>query len=168
MGDQPTKRALCGLKAGNGKYHACFGYSIGFATLQKPFPACAECRDILFDNNDDLPTCLHCHAWKLPTLDQHLPYGMPLIPALQTALPALAALNQGGGPLTMDILVATGDECWADLQARRLNVNEVAAKLDLVCIDRRYQDLLGQAWRNCQTWDRIQAGLPCPPIVVAT
>jgi hypothetical protein len=39
--DQPAKRALCGLKAENGKYHACFGYSIGFATLQKLFPACA-------------------------------------------------------------------------------------------------------------------------------
>jgi hypothetical protein len=31
--DQPEKRALCGLKAGNGKYHACFGYSINYATL---------------------------------------------------------------------------------------------------------------------------------------
>jgi hypothetical protein len=31
--DQPAKRALCGLKAGNGKYHACFRYNIGFATL---------------------------------------------------------------------------------------------------------------------------------------
>jgi hypothetical protein len=33
MCDQPAKRALCGLKAGNGKYHACFGYSINYATL---------------------------------------------------------------------------------------------------------------------------------------
>jgi hypothetical protein len=68
----------------------------------------------------------------------------------------------------MDLLVATWDECWADLQARRLSVNEIGAKLDLVCTDRRYQDLLGQAWRNCQTWDRIQTGLPCTPIVVTT
>jgi hypothetical protein len=87
--DQPTKRALCGLKAGNGKYHACFGYSIGFSTLRKPFPACAACRAILVDNNDDLPTCPHCHAWTLPTLDQHLLYGMPLIPELQTSLQVL-------------------------------------------------------------------------------
>jgi hypothetical protein len=42
---------------------------------------------------------------------------MPLIPELQTALPALHALNQGGGLLTIDILLATWDECWADLQA---------------------------------------------------
>jgi hypothetical protein len=94
---------------------------------------------------------------------------MPLIPELQTALPALEALNQGGGgPLTMDILLATWDECWADLQASMLSGNEVGAKLDLVCIDRHYQDRFGQAWRNCQTWDLIQAGLPCAPIVVAT
>jgi hypothetical protein len=109
--DQPAKRALCGLKAGNGKYHACFGYSIGFATLQKPFPACATCRDILFDSNADPPPCVYCHAWTLPTLDHHLPYGLPLILELQTALPALQALNQSGGPLTMDLLVATVDEC---------------------------------------------------------
>ena len=50
--DQPAKRKLCGLKAGNGNYHACFGYSISYATLQKPFPACANCRDILFDSLD--------------------------------------------------------------------------------------------------------------------
>jgi hypothetical protein len=60
--DQPAKRVLCGLKAGNGKYHACFGYSINYATLQKPFPACAECRAILFDNDDAPPPCPHCHA----------------------------------------------------------------------------------------------------------
>jgi hypothetical protein len=111
---------------------------------------------------------VYCHAWTLPTLDHPLPYGLPLLPELHTALPALQAINQGGGPLTMDLLVATWDECWADLQASRLSVNDVGAKMDLVCIDRRYQDLPGQAWRNCQTWDRIQAGLPCPPIVVAT
>jgi hypothetical protein len=104
----------------------------------------------------------------LPTHDQHLPYAMPSIPELQTALPALHALNQGGGPLTMNILLATWDECWANLQAGRLSVNEVEAKLDLACIDRRYQDLLVEAWRNCRTWDRIQAGLPTAPIVVAT
>jgi hypothetical protein len=93
---------------------------------------------------------------------------MPLIPELQTALPALESLNQGGGPLTMDLLVATRDKWWVDLQASRLSVNEIGAKLDLVCIDRCYQDRLGQGWRNCQTWDRIQTGLPCAPIVVAT
>jgi hypothetical protein len=91
--DQPAKRGLCGLKAGNGKYHACFGYSINYATLQKPFPACAECRAILFDSDDAPPTCPHCHAWTLPTHDQHLPYVMPLIPELHTALPAVHALN---------------------------------------------------------------------------
>jgi hypothetical protein len=69
----------------------------------------------------------------------------------QTALPNVHTLNQGGGPLTMDILLATWDECWADLQAGRLSVNEVEAKLDLVvCIDCRYQDLLVEAWRNCR------------------
>jgi hypothetical protein len=166
--DQPAKRGLCGLKAGNGKYHACFGYSINYATLQKPFPACAECRAILFDSDDAPPTCPHCHAWTLPTHDQHLPYAMPLIPELQTALPVLHALNQGGGLLTMDILYATWDECWADLQAERLSVDEMEAKLDLVCIHGRYQNLLVEAWRNCRTWDRIQAGLVTAPIVVAT
>jgi hypothetical protein len=69
VGDQPAKRALCGLKAGNGKYYACFGYSINYATLQKPFPACAECRAILFDSNDAPPPCPHYHAWTLPTHD---------------------------------------------------------------------------------------------------
>jgi hypothetical protein len=136
--DQPAKRTLCGLKAGNGKYHACFGYSINYTTLQKPFQACAECRAILFDSDDAPPPCPHCHAWTLPTHDQHLPYAMPLIQELQTVLPALHALNQGGGPLTMDTLLATWDECWADLQDGRLSVNEVEAKLDLVCIDRRF------------------------------
>jgi hypothetical protein len=92
----------------------------------------------------------------------------PLIPALHTALPALHTLNQGGGRLTMDILLATWDECWADLQAERLSVKEVEAKLDLVCILGRYQNLLVQAWHNCRTWDQIQAGLVTAPIVVAT
>jgi hypothetical protein len=166
--DQLAKQALFGLKAGNGKYHACFGYSINYVTLQKPFPACAECRAILFDSDAAPPPCPHCHAWTLPTHNQHLLYAMSLIPELQTALPTLHALNQGGGPLTMDILLAMWDECWADLQAGRISVNEVEAKLDLVCVDLCYQDLLGQAWRNCQTWDRIQVGLPCAPIEVAT
>jgi hypothetical protein len=111
--DQPGKRGLFGLRAGNGKYHACFGYSINYATLQKPFPDCAEYRGILFDSDDAPPTCPHCHAWTLPTHEHHMPYAMPLIPELQTALPALHALNQGGGLLTMDILLATWDECWA-------------------------------------------------------
>jgi hypothetical protein len=91
-----------------------------------------------------------------------------VIPGLQTALPDMHALNQGGGPLTMDILLATWDECWTDLQGSMISVNEVADKLDLVCIHGRYQNLLVETWRNCQTWDRIQAGLPTAPIVVAT
>jgi hypothetical protein len=146
--DQPAKRGLCGLKGGNGKYHACFGYSINYATLQKAFPACVECRAILFDSNDAPPTCPHCHAWTLLTHDQHLPYAIPLIPELQSALPAVQTLNQGGGLLTTDILLATCDECWADLQAERLSVDDVKAKLDLVCIHGRYQNLLVEAWRN--------------------
>jgi hypothetical protein len=60
--DQPSKRAMCGLKAGNDKYHACFGYSICFTTLQTPFLACAACRSTLFDSNDDPPPCPHCHS----------------------------------------------------------------------------------------------------------
>jgi hypothetical protein len=80
----------------------------------------------------------------------------------------IVTLNQGGGLLTMDILLATWDECWADLQAERLSVEEVKAKPDLVCILGRYQNLLVKAWRNCRTWDRIQAGLVTAPIVVST
>jgi hypothetical protein len=44
----------------------------------------------------------------------------------------------------------------------------VEAKLDLVGILGRYKHLLVEAWRNCRTWDRIQAGLVTAPIVVAT
>jgi hypothetical protein len=41
----------------------------------------------------------------------------------------------------MALLVALWDEGWADLQVSWLSVNEVGAKLDLVYIDRRYQEL---------------------------
>ena len=60
--DQPAKRDLCGLKRGNGKYHACFGYSINFGALTKPFPPCDNCRSILLDTTEDPPPCAHCHA----------------------------------------------------------------------------------------------------------
>ena len=65
LADQPARRGLCGMLGGNSTLHACFGYSINFDSLKKPFPACKHCASLLFKNINPI-TCNKCSFWELP------------------------------------------------------------------------------------------------------
>ena len=66
IADQPARRGLCGMLAGNSKLHPCFGYSMHILALSKPFAACKTCKKSLFE--DVLPlSCKSCLCWELPS-----------------------------------------------------------------------------------------------------
>jgi hypothetical protein len=65
--DQPERRSLYGLLAGNSKLHACFGISCNTALLVKSLEACDECvtklRQYSVGQNYEhpcLPQCQQC------------------------------------------------------------------------------------------------------------
>ena len=83
--DQPERRSMCGLLAGNSVYHALFGLSCNFGILNKPFPACNGCmmrvNAYVADREWDAPIyntrndqCQKCHGWCLSRLTNNGEY----------------------------------------------------------------------------------------------
>ena len=71
--DQPERRSITGLLAGNSKLHACFGISCAVALLTKPLEACLMCVHALNEYVNtcqfNLPVngvCARCLQWTLP------------------------------------------------------------------------------------------------------
>jgi hypothetical protein len=71
--DQPERRSITGLLAGNSKLHACFGISCAVSLLFKPLEACPACVDRLKTytsarqfNFPVTRACVVCLQWTLP------------------------------------------------------------------------------------------------------
>ena len=72
--DQPAKRALAGLMAGNSTYHACFGYSFNTQQLDKPIVACSGCFTRLKNGTSVPRNCSWCYCWNLPGVNPLMKY----------------------------------------------------------------------------------------------
>ena len=73
--DQPERRSIFGLLAGNSKLHACFGVSCNTSLLEKSLEACEVCVGKLQRysvekdyNAPCLKACDTCLHWKLPDI----------------------------------------------------------------------------------------------------
>ena len=71
--DQPERRSICGLLAGNSKLHACFGITCSVALLAIPLEACPTCVSKLNAyilsrqfNTPFVDQCKLCLQWNLP------------------------------------------------------------------------------------------------------
>ena len=70
IADQPAKRSLSGMLAGNSLLHPCFGYSMNVRMLRKPFDACTTCTNQLYRNQIPI-LCSKCHCWNLPNTNNN-------------------------------------------------------------------------------------------------
>ena len=115
LADQPARRGLCGMLGGNSTLHACFGYSINFDSLKKPFPACKHCASLLFKNINPI-TYNKCSFWELPVNpnQMQLQYTGELHPGLSTKIETLHQLNNCGGKLSFSLFRRVWRECYED------------------------------------------------------
>lgn len=93
--DQPEKRSICGLLAGNSNMGPCFGISCNFQQLAKSIEACGSCRKLLTTYikgpcvlSFSGTVCHQCWQWELPSnslgmtykykepLKSNFPYGV--------------------------------------------------------------------------------------------
>jgi hypothetical protein len=119
--DQPERRTICGLLAGNSKLHACFGICCNTALLQIGLEACAGCVKKLNTYTQHkqfehafTTTCALCHQWKLPlTLGDHTyRYSHPLELSFPSDASAGATLNTHAGKVNTSMLIHAWDEAW--------------------------------------------------------
>ena len=146
LADQPARRGLCGMLGGNSTLHACFGYSINFDSLKKPFPACKHCASLLFKNINPI-TCNKCSFWELPDSpnQMQLQYTEELHPGLLTKIETLHKLNNCGGKLSFSLFKKVWRECYEDftsssLTSRRTVLSNMKKKLLLICMNKETLD----------------------------
>jgi hypothetical protein len=119
--DQPERRTISGLLAGNSKLHACFGISCNTALLFTSLEACGRCVSQLntYIRNGRFQhafctTCTVCHQWILPSTlgDQAYRYRHPLEPGFPRDAVAGASLNTHAGMVTSSMLIHAWDEAF--------------------------------------------------------
>jgi hypothetical protein len=125
--DQPERRTISGLLAGNSKLHACFGVSCDTSLLSRPLEACEECvmalKQYAEQRNYTTPfssQCVECLNWTLPTQPGSNPQ-YRYIRCLDVGFPADAEsggfLNTHAGQISMPLLRKAWDEAflkWVD------------------------------------------------------
>ena len=63
--DQPERRDILGLSAGNSKFHARFGYSMDFEYLYNTIKACEDCyKSIDNELNSDKQSYKNNYCWR--------------------------------------------------------------------------------------------------------
>ena len=119
--DQPARRSLTGLLAGNSNLHPCFGTSISVKNIGKPFKACDICIDLLRSMKN--PTsCEHCCCWGLPSSQTiNHKYESPIINNLISNIPTLHKMNTEPCLLDVHLLQQVWDECFLDLIVDKKN-----------------------------------------------
>ena len=120
--DQPERRSINGLLAGNSKLHACFGISCNTTLLEKPLEACDVCVAQLnrytAANNFEIPclsTCASCLHWTLPTqpgVDLSFRYTAPIDNNFPPDAVAGRYLNSHAGMITNTILKEAWNEAY--------------------------------------------------------
>jgi hypothetical protein len=120
--DQPERRTIAGLLAGNSKIHACFGVSCVTALLAKSLEACLDCVAALeaYVGAQDyrIPFerhCTRCLHWTLPVDIGAMPqyqYSTPVDKYFPTNVVVGKYLNTHAGILTSTILKGAWDEAF--------------------------------------------------------
>ena len=115
IADQPARRGLCGMLAGNSKFHPCFGYSMHILALSKPLAACKKCTKILFSGKLPL-TCKSCLCWELPSRNNthHMKYKTLIFPNMKSNISGLHRLNRQPGKLSFTLMKQVWRECYDD------------------------------------------------------
>ena len=119
--DQPERRTICGLLAGNSKLHACFSVCCNPSLLHIGLEACDGCVKQLstyihnqqFEHSLSI-TCTVCHQWQLPqTLgEEAYRYRHPLDVSFPSDASAGATLNTHAGRINTSMLIHAWDEAW--------------------------------------------------------
>lgn len=121
--DQPERRTITGLLAGNSKLHSCYGISCHTGLLLRPLEACASCisgieayvntRDFLqpFSNR-----CTSCLQWTLPHTnmrDSNYVYTTPIDPLFPVDAIAGMDVNTHASVITTKMLMQAWDEAFS-------------------------------------------------------
>jgi hypothetical protein len=120
--DQPERRYLAGLLAGNSKLHACFGVSCNTAALTKNLEACTICIVAInryidqkaFTTRFSKP-CDVCLQWNLPSVSgqqTEYSYQHPLESDFPDDAVSGAYFNTHAGIVSMSILKQAWDEAF--------------------------------------------------------
>ena len=61
--DQPERRKVNCLLAGNSNNHARFGFNLNYKSLAPSMPSCPRCKDLLKRNAAGVESCSQCYSW---------------------------------------------------------------------------------------------------------
>jgi hypothetical protein len=159
--DQPERRTIAGLMAGNSKLHACFGVSCVTSLLVKSLEACANCVQRLntyvsdghFDTGFDhlCPLCVH---WTLPASDEVSPcfkYINPVSIHFPPGARVGASLNTHAGRITSEILIGAWEEAYQKWVVEYIwTVKHVEAYFRVLTINTATTTSFIEQGRRCQ------------------
>jgi hypothetical protein len=120
--DQPERRSISGLLAGNSKLHACYGVSCDTSLLSRKLEACATCivkiNAYVEEAQFQVPfsfQCDECLQWTLPFLPGPYPeyeYAGAVSPTFPTDAVAGSHVNTHASMITTGLLKEAWDEAY--------------------------------------------------------
>ena len=150
--DQPEKRSICGLLAGNSNLGPCFSYSCNFQELDKPIEACVTCQCSLttyIQSTCEVPLnsniCTNCWQWDLPSnmRNQIYKYKHPLKNNFPTGIFPGYKLNLEAGKVNTQLLKSGWKHAYESFVAGKWTSSQVKDYLSLLSInDKTIQTLI--------------------------
>ena len=159
--DQPERRTIAGLMAGNSKLHSCFGVSCDTTLLVRSLEACEHCMARIqayvahqtFDSpyTHDCALCLH---WTLPTTAEELSkyqYKARVSTMFPQDAIAGASLNTHAGIVTSSMLIQAWDEAFEKWVVMNIwTVKQVEAYFRVLTINKATTLSFVEQGRRCQ------------------
>ena len=159
--DQPEKRTIAGLMAGNSKLHSCFGVSCDTSLLTQSLEACDSCVQRLttyvlngnFDTSYD-HACSVCLHWTLPSKAgrfHQYRYNVPVSTYFPPDACVGAELNTHAGLVTSTMLINAWDEAYEKwVVTNAWTVKQVEAYFRVLTINRSTIAAFVEQGRRCQ------------------
>ena len=158
--DQPERRTITGLLAGNSKLHSCFGVTCHTGLLLRPLEACSSCiggLEAYLELHDFLlpfpKNCTSCLQWTLPNTPMANPdfiYTAPVDANFPENAVAGAAANTHAIMITTKLLRQAWDEAFDQWIVHKVwNAKQVEAYFKVLAVNDSMTSAFVDQGRRC-------------------